>query len=177
MTDILALDLATDTGICRGVVGGRPIFETISFAGNGGVFACALVWISDYVRKSPSPDLIAIEDTLPTTFTKGRTNKQTNDRLIGLAAIVQAVAQQNKIELYKHSVSMIRRHFIGTNDFPRKQAKLYTIAKCKELGWAVEDDNQADAAALWQYQCSLIDPIQGLRVSPLFNRRTTTAIP
>jgi hypothetical protein len=48
------------------------------------------------------------------------------------------------------------------------QAKRETIGRCRALGIHVEDDNQADAIALWLFQCAQIRPQLGLRTSPLF---------
>jgi hypothetical protein len=39
------------------------------------------------------------------------------------------------------------------------------------LGWQAVDNNAADALAAWSYACSIIDPTQALKVSPLFNKQ------
>lgn len=175
MTIVLALDLATTTGVAVGRVGDTPKCFSYRFASKGAskpaIFGKALQWCIAFLREH-KPDVIAIEAALPSTFIRGRTNKNTNDVLVGLIAIVEAVAYARGIyKIHEHSVSQVRSHFIDTNVCARDEAKMYTIRKCRSLGWLeAADDDAADAAAIWSYQCSLIDPKSAIRVSPLFNK-------
>ena len=66
---------------------------------------------------------------------------------------------------------MARQFFIGGN-FKASVAKAYTVHRCRELGWMVDTHDEADACAVWNYKCSLIDPMVGIRTSPLFRART-----
>jgi hypothetical protein len=172
---VLALDLATTAGFAYGVVGGVPFCGSHRFASKGAskpaIFGNALEWTIELLREC-KPDVIAIEATLPTTFVRGRTSKNTNDVLVGLVAIVEAVAYVRGIyKINEHTVSQVRSHFIDMNACAREEAKLYTIRKCRSLGWLeAADDDAADACALWSFQCSLIDARQALRVSPLFQK-------
>jgi hypothetical protein len=42
-----------------------------------------------------------------------------------------------------------RKHLLGRRTFPEGEAKAMTIRGCNALGWAVENDNEADACAIW----------------------------
>jgi hypothetical protein len=63
----------------------------------------------------------------------------------------------------------VRLHFIGCNP-KRAVAKPMVMRQCRAMGWAVEDDNEADALATWSYMCALIDPKLALTPTPLFGR-------
>jgi hypothetical protein len=178
MTTVLALDLATVTGYARGVVGGTPIAGSIRFgtreASEGAAFGHAIGWFSKLLEAEPRPDIIALEAMLPPGAKVGQTNSSTRDRLAGLHAIVRGVAHirgGGEIEIACYSVGDIRHHFIGERGLRRAQAKEAILAKCAMLGWQAVDNNAADALAAWSYACSIIDPAQALKVSPLFNKQ------
>lgn len=51
----------------------------------------------------------------------------------------------------------VRKHFIGHGGLARAKAKKAVIEKCQWRGWATRDEDEADALALWDYQCALLD--------------------
>ena len=109
---------------------------------------------------------------LPPMVKFGSTTTAVRNRLAGLHGIVRGVAHLRGIyDIAEYSVSDIRRHFLGDHMIKREQAKHETIARCRQLGWKVEDDNAADAAALWSLAASLLKPELALRLSPLFNKK------
>ena len=180
MTLVLALDLATTSGWALGRVGSRePACGSTRFGSKGAsqqmIFMHCMEWITEFL-KDRHPDLIAIEDALPIqAIARSRGGwsramaRAPNSLLAGLDAIVQAVAGKAGIyKINKHQVALVRSHFIGSNTHPRDEAKFYTERKCRSLGWMPNDDNAADALALWDFQCSLIDPTHGIRNTPLF---------
>jgi hypothetical protein len=176
MTTVLALDVATITGYARGVVGGRPIAGSVRFgtreASEGEVFSQAIGWMSKVLEMQPRPDVIVVEAMLPPGAKVGQTNSSTRDRLAGLHAIVRGVAHIRGIsEIACYSVADIRQHFIGERSLKRAQAKAAIVLRCEMLGWQAVDNNAADALAAWSYACSIIDPTQALKVSPLFNKQ------
>jgi hypothetical protein len=176
MTNVLALDLATVTGYARGVVGGTPIAGSIRFgtreSNDGEVFGQAIGWMSKLLEMAPRPDVIVVEAMLPPGAKVGATNSSTRDRLAGLHAIVRGVAHIRGIgEIACYSVGDIRHHFIGDRSLRRAQAKQAIVLRCEMLGWQAVDNNAADALAAWSYACSIIDPAQALKVSPLFNKQ------
>ena len=174
MTDIFALDVATTCGWARGPVGGVPMSGAINFArkesSDNAVFANALSWLSVVLEPKPRPDLIVIEALLPPQAMKGHTSRAVRDRLAGLHGIVRAVAFLRGIyRIETATVGDVRGHFINDHACKRQEAKRETVEKCRALGWPCDDDNAADALAVWSYACGMIDPQTALQVSPLFN--------
>jgi hypothetical protein len=177
MTDILALDVATTTGWARGELGGIPQSGSVRFGtmhdGAHQVFGKALAWISNFLEPAPRPDILMIEAMLPPDAMRGQTSKAVRDRLAGLHGIMKGVAHLRGIgEIAEANVGDVRAHFIFDRQARREIAKRETLLQCKALDWPAQNDNAADACALWSYACSLIDPKQALRVVPLFHRRS-----
>lgn len=175
MTDILALDIATTTGMARGKVGAKPMADTVAFAAhaqsdNNAVFAQALSKLSIYLKDDP-PDLIFIEAMLPPDAMKNMTSRAVRDRLAGLHGVVRAVAYLRGIyRVEAVAVGDVRGHFLGERGLKRIVAKAAIVERCHALGWNCANDNEGDALALWSYACAQIDPTTALQVSPLFNR-------
>jgi hypothetical protein len=172
MTDILAIDLATQAGFCRGPHDGAPSFGSISFArgddSNADIFGAALIWLAALLEPQPRPDLLVLEALLPAAA-KLKTNKLTRDRLAGLRGVILGVADCRHIRRIEEiAVGDVRAHFIGDRSLKRAAAKREVMRQCRRLGWFVEDDHQGDACALWSFACSMIEPKLALRVSPLF---------
>jgi hypothetical protein len=61
--------------------------------------------------------------------------------------------------------AIVRR---GKKGNVRKWLKQAAIERCHELGWPVDNDNEADALGLWAYGESLFDPAIGITRTPLF---------
>jgi hypothetical protein len=174
MTDILALDLATEAGWCRGPLDGAPSFGTIAFARGDDtdqeIFGRALRWLSVLLEPQPRPEMLVLESLLPAAAAIP-SNKKTRDRLAGLRAVILGVADCRRIRRIEEiAVGDVRHHFIGTRSMKRAAAKREVMRTCRRLGWNVEDDHQGDAGALWSYACSMLDPKLALRVSPLFQK-------
>ena len=178
--DILALDLATRAGWCRGRVGETPIAGSIRFgqrdASDNAVFGHCLSWLSRELEPQPRPDLLILEAMLPPGAKLGYTNTNVRDRLAGLHGVVRAVAFLRGIyQIAEYSVGDVRAHFIGDRSLKRHEAKARTVQTCRLLGWQVADDNAGDACALWSFAASIIDPDQALKLSPLFNKQLRAA--
>jgi Holliday junction resolvasome RuvABC endonuclease subunit len=177
MTDVLALDIATKLGFARGCVGDPiPVCGSVRFgkAGASQLAICghALEWAID-ILKPPLPDIVAIEALLPPHVTKGKSNVD-HDLLAQLHGVILGVCFLRGVyKVHKHPVISIRAHFIDLKSCAKGQAKRMVQDKCRQLGWVPEgtdDDDAADAAALWSFQAGLIDPEQAIRISPLFQR-------
>lgn len=174
MTDVLALDIASVTGFARGPVGREgPRCGSIRFGKPGAsqlaICGHALEWAIDTL-KPPLPDVVAIEDLLPPHVTRGKSNVD-HDLLAQLHGVILGVCFARGIyKVHKHAVMTVRRHFIDLSACAKGQGKRMVQDKCKQLGWLADGDDAADAAAVWSYACSLIDPEQAIRISPLFNR-------
>lgn len=91
--------------------------------------------------------------------------------LIQLTGAVRAAAARAGCKVTLTAVSTVRRHFIGVGNMRSAEAKRAVIARCRQLGWTVEDDNAADAAALWSYGMSIKFPKWSPQGTPLFAAR------
>lgn len=173
MTNLVALDLATTTGWARGTVGkGEPESGSVRLVSTGATHnalaAGAIRWLVEFTQNY-KPDMIVIE--APVRKDRWRSSTEANDITTGLIFLARGVLYSRGIfDIRVAQVSAVRNFFIGGNP-ERKLAKIRTIGTCKALGWQPDDDNAADALALWAYQASLIDPLYGVKLSPLFNKR------
>lgn len=175
MTDILALDIATKLGFARGPVGAAaPHCGSVRFGKPGAsqlaICGRALDWVIDTLTP-PLPDIVAIEDLLPPSVTRGKSNVD-HDLLAHLHGVIMSVCFARGVyKVHKYPVMTIRRHFIDLSTCARGESKMMVQRKCKSLGWLeAADDDAADACAVWSYQAALIDPEQAIRISPLFRR-------
>lgn len=171
MTKVLALDLATRAGFAFGAPGKYPISGSMRFAAPGAtheaIFASAMRWITALIKKF-KPDVVVWEAPLATSFKKGGTNINTTTILYGLPAIIGCVAYLLGIyDIRRAETRKVRMHFIGANP-KRVIAKKKTMEQCGVLGWPVEDDNEADALAVWCYVTALIDPAKAVFPTSLF---------
>jgi hypothetical protein len=172
--EILALDVATTTGWARGVPGETPTCGSIRFgardASHNAILAACFDWLVEATRER-RPDILVVEDLLPFGAARGRTTKKTGDLLGALHGVVRLVAFKRAIFNF-HAVSAndVRGHFIDGRSYKRADAKRYVLAQCRKLGWPAEDEDAADACALWHFWCARINPMTALQVSPLFNK-------
>lgn len=156
---ILALDLATQTGVAIGGPGQKPFCTTVDLGkrlSDAERFSRAFRMVGFFVKKY-QPQAIAIEGTV------GGRNR--SEFLTGLIACVKCAAFLNGVPVEDHNIGAVRSHFCGRHitsqaaefrHLPAKSrktaargaAKAAVMAKCRMLGWTVLDDNQGDAAAL-----------------------------
>ena len=156
---IIALDVATNTGIAVGEPGGKPIAWSVDIGKSlteDERFSNILRLTQGLIEKH-GPDLIVVE-----AFIGG---KHASAFLIGLVACVRACAANRNIPVKMVFPATVRKHFIGkamtARDFPGlKQAKAKLAIKevvaerCRLLGWDVPDLDAADAAATWDWACA-----------------------
>lgn len=165
---ILALDLARNTGFAFGAASARaPEFGSIRFGSAGAshqaLFAAALSWASERLLLW-QPDRLVYE--APLQWRGGKSRAGNDEILHGLPAILLAVAHLRGVfDIRKAEVKDVRLHFIGGNP-KREVAKRKTIQQCRSIGWAVADDNQADACALWSYASGLAQLEARLKPKP-----------
>ena len=170
--NVLALDLATTTGYAYGPPRGAPKFGHVRFS-NGGSRASAYrnfrAWLEDkWNVRDHQPDLIVYESA-NVQFMAGKTNIETIKMLIGLTEHLEEWCH-NKVELREATTAQVRAHFLGMN-LKSAIAKPMVVERCRQLGWMVNTSDEGDACALWNYQCSFLDPEVGVRTSPLFQKR------
>lgn len=177
---ILALDLAGRTGWALGKVHDRiPQSGSLRFAAPGAsmgaVFCHFRMWLTRIANENKI-DVVVFESPMTPSHMRGKTNITTIRTLMGLPAITEEVfftrglAEARYYDLREAKVVDIRRHFLGSTRYRRVAAKAMTIAACRRIGWFPQDDNAADALALWHYQASIFEPRLALQTSPLFKR-------
>ena len=169
--NVLALDLATVTGWAWGKPGSVPKFGHERFAKKDEDRPVAYrrfrLWLDLFCSAHP-PALIVYESPAVPAFLGGKTNINTTKLLFGLCEHLEEWAHE-KFPLREAMVSQVRAHFIGRN-LKSAIAKELTQARCRELGWPVENADQADAVALWDYQCAFLRPDLAVSGTPLFSR-------
>jgi hypothetical protein len=167
--NVLALDIATTTGWAHGKPGSVPTFGSIRFGKAGGARGNAYrqmrTWL-DLFCSAHATALVVFESPAVPMIMHGRTNIDTVKLLVGFAEHLEEWAQ-GVVELREASVQQVRSHFIGRN-FKSLVAKGMTIERCRSLGWAVNNSDEADACALWDYQICHLRPDLAARTTPLF---------
>ena len=168
---VLALDLATTTGYAFGAPGSIPQFGHLRFSKPGSPRAATLrafrQWLDKRWRSSHGrPDLIVYESPAVPSIMAGRTNIETIKLLVGLAEHLEEWCYE-RVELREARVADVRVHFIGQN-MKSAYAKAKTVEQCRMLGWEVENADEADACALWDFQCAWLNPRLAAHSTPLF---------
>ncbi len=168
---VLALDLATTTGWAFGAPGSTPQVGHLRFSKSGSPRASTYRGFRNWLEerwnvRDQQPDLIVYESPAVPSIMAGKTNIDTIKLLVGLGEHLEEWCH-NKIELREARVADVRVHFIGSN-MKSAFAKQKTFEQCKMLGWPVENFDQADAAALWDYQCAWLNPKLAAHSTPLF---------
>ena len=168
---ILAFDFATTTGWAIGEPGQQPQSGAMRFGKmsptHGQIAAEAIAWMIELLSEM-KPTQIVFEQPLPPNFTGGHTTLNTAIITMGLPFLMQGIAY--KLGLFNVEavrVSDIRTFFIGGNVKSAEAEKL-TLDRCQRLGFAPKDHNEADALALWCYQCARIKPELAHKLTPLF---------
>jgi hypothetical protein len=152
---ILALDVATRTGVAEGRPGEVPRLRTINFRGDDKndltcLYGRATLWMAMTLRDNP-PDLVVIEKPVPPSGAFGHTNADTTLITIGLFGIICGIVHCKSIRLEIAPISTWRKHFIGKGNAPGVIAKQMALDRCRLLGWKPEDHNSAEAGGIWDW--------------------------
>lgn len=178
---VLALDIATNTGIAVGKSGGDPVCwsENLGKGSDDRRFSNALR-LTDRLIREHEPDLVAVEAAIG--------GKTTSHYLVGLVACVRGCVANRGVPCESMHLGSIRKHFLGTalttKHFPglkhadaKKAIKAEVVKRCELLGWEVPNHDAADAAALWDYACAMKAP--GYQATPhggLFNQQNSMEV-
>jgi len=84
----------------------------------------------------------------------------------GAAAVYAGIDAKNVRVV---SPSSVRKHFIDNGRHP--EAKMAVMRRCRALGWKIDNDNEADALACWDYAKSILDPGWAARSTPLWGQQ------
>jgi len=170
---VLALDLATTTGYAHGAPGSIPRFGHLRFSKPGSsravTYRAFRHWLDENWSGKNLPDVIVYESPAVPSIMAGRTNIETIKLLVGLGELLEEWCH-DVVELREARVADVRVHFIGQN-MKSAMAKQRTIEQCRMLGWEVETADEADACALWDFQCAWLNPRLAAHSTPLFHRR------
>lgn len=158
---IMAWDLASCSGWAEGAAGNVPFFGSLRFAPVGApqeeVFAGCIKALGNRLQAF-RPDVLAYEEPSLFQLQRGKTTLATVEMLFGLPAVVQGVAYRFGVRrIMKVQPAAVRRHFIGTNP-KREIAKKTTVSRCRELGIAVKNDDEADAVAIHSFMSAYLVP-------------------
>lgn len=169
---IVALDIATRTGIAAGVSGGTPKWWEVDLgkAPNERRFSNVLRLTHEIIVEH-QPDLIVVEAAIG--------GPKASAYLIGLVSCVEGCAFNRSVPVVRAHLGTIRKHFIGkalsVKSFPhlkpvdaKKAIKSQVIGRCHVLGWKVDTDNEADACALWDYASATYGRAQSAPAGGLF---------
>lgn len=154
---LLCLDLATVSGWAAGPPSATPAFGSFRIHGSElGRFMAEFVEHLERVFALTRPTLIVFEAPI---IRQKHSSLATVRKLTGLACMTEVFAHAKEIPVREAGGDEITRALLGRARFPggRKEKKAATVSACKALGFAVRDDNEADAVALWLYAAGMLD--------------------
>jgi hypothetical protein len=181
MGGILALDLATQCGWAVDGFKRNARGDTIPLSGSfragpaiqdGMDHGAAYVDLRDRIVDLVTvhkPRYAIFEAPLPFaggSNVKAKASPATVRKLFGFCAVAEEVLTRLEIEVLEANVQDVRKHFCG-----QARAKKPDVARiCRTLCWPFEDDNAADALALWDFARGALK--LGAQSGPLFGERT-----
>lgn len=122
---------------------------------------CSIAELSKIIK----PEHIVIEAPLQMP---GR-SAHTSLVLIGLFGAACAAAGNTTARVSTGNVATWRRHFCGHGR--PADPKRAVMERCRQLGWQIANDDEADAAGLWCYGMSVHYPKWSPKGTPLFAAR------
>jgi Holliday junction resolvasome RuvABC endonuclease subunit len=126
----------------------QPLSGVARFSGDVGPFLSSFeAWLSKMLNQHRPGGIIFESPILP-----AETNPATVMKLNSLAGITQMVAFRRGIRWVRSAQpSTVKKHFSGSG----KKGKQNVMDACRARGWVYEDDNMADALALWDFAATL----------------------
>lgn len=169
MTIVAGLDLATKTGIAVGPLGGRPELWTLDLKSKGEAkfHATRLMQIQGLAHRLITEHGVA-HIAIEKPFVAAHNNWETTLLTIGLTANVLSWAERKGIPVDIYPPQTVAKHFIGSGRMKRAEKKAAILAECRARGWEPGDDNQADAAAVWDLACTRLSGAHTAGAGPLF---------
>lgn len=163
---VIAVDPATNTGICVGPVGGTPTLLAWKLRQSPNdtaedIFGRAHVYFDDLVR-ARVPDAIAIE--APVRVKRdGKTNSQTIDITRGLYGVFCGMARAKGINLLPVEIATWRAYTLQNGRLDGVESKRRCVDLCQQLRWPAPTHDAAEAAGIWLWAC-------GKLWTPMFGR-------
>lgn len=170
---VVALDVATQTGVAVGNSGGDPKAWSVDL-GKGHseeMRFSEILRLTHGLIATHKPDLLVVEAPIG--------GKNASAFLIGLVACVRGCAFNQGTKCLTVYPSTVRKHFMGKSktarDFPALSAAKAKLAikneiykRCRSLRWDVDDLDAADAAATWDWACAVHGRAQSIPAGGLF---------
>lgn len=162
---ILSCDLATASGFAFGTPGEKLIYGAVRLGGPGSSVGQRLHafrrWFYEFTALS-MPSIFVFEAPLNVgVMNRIGSRPETVRLLFGLCAVAEEAAIDRGIPVIREvNVQDVRKHFLGQRTFAggRKESKAAVIHRCQQLGWSPQDDNVADALAIWSLAESIYSP-------------------
>jgi hypothetical protein len=153
MLDILAIDAATVSGLCRGRPGEKPVFQTVRFddADRLRCAASVIKWASRYLGETPAPDVAYIEKPMSFGAAAGKSNAAGLIRLNSIYDIIGGSILLKGVKVIGVDVQRVREVFLGDGKLKRVEAKRRAKLMCQMLGWEPKNGDEADAGAAFYY--------------------------
>jgi hypothetical protein len=159
---IWGIDLASQCGLAEGGPGTRPMLSHVRFdrsSDDDGMFGIqekagrATLWMATRLRDGEKPDAVYYEAPIPERALGPQTNAHSTALKFVLLGAILGPLRAKGIKAVPANIQRVRKHFIGRGNLKSSQAKPLVMARCRALGWAPENHDQSDAAAVWDFGC------------------------
>lgn len=166
---LVALDVASRTGVAVGEPGGTPRAWSVNLGtGDDERYANALK-LTDRLIREYRPTMVAIEAPIG--------GSRTSHLLVGLVACIRGACRARGVAVEAHNIASVRKFFLGMHissvqfqHLPvkarkaaaRKEAKAAVMARCRSLGWPAVDEDACDGLALWDFAASRMSHAHGV---------------
>lgn len=170
---VVGLDIATVTGVCLGSPGQAPVFwtENLGKARSHDERFSNVLRLAHKLIKEHEVGAIGIEAPI---IVPNRDRKSNNELLMGLIACVRGWAATKGIPCQTFEIASIDKHFLGHRIKGRAERKAANLARCRLLGWSPQNEDEADAGAVFDMTCSIHSHAHAVMTTPLMaagNRR------
>ena len=176
---ILAIDCATSTGCCDGLIGGEPRCWSWYLDDVGtsrpARFALLASFLRRYFETQPC-DAVCYENPLAlAVMARIGAQEATISFLRGAIGVIELLCEEHGKPVRGINVQDAREGVLGwrTNRTSVK-TKQRVIDEVRLFGCHVENEHEADANIIWRYACASCNPRLAVAMTPLFRERTTT---
>ena len=181
---VLAGDLATTSGFAEGYPGDVPKFSTQHWGGDNDshlkICSRALGYIARRLADDCTddrPDVLCIERPMPMgAAIHGKSNAKSIIRLNTIYGIIGAAAICKGIKVIEVDVQQARVVFIGDGQIKGPEAKRRAKGMCRVLGWPCRNVDEADAASIWHFGCSVVAPRKAVIIHPGMHRKLASTL-
>jgi hypothetical protein len=150
---ITALDLAGETGVAFGLLPKPTLVTWCLKPGGRGDRGLKLMRLLVSHLDEFKPERVFIERPLSAAVMVdiGAT-LDTQISLSGYVFLAETVCRSRGVATELVESQAVRQHFVGRARFPHKgEGKRVVFQRTKALGWKPANENESDAAAVWDY--------------------------